>query len=249
MLLALLACAGGFRSSPPPETIWDPEEKDQVRLEVIEAYIESGNCDRALYGISSVRDEGMKSPGLDLLQARALLCKGLPGDTLVLLDNRYERDPERNRLVCLAHMDMGDVALAEEACAAALKHTPRDARSDRRAELFNNHGFTLAAAGRHDDAVDAYEEALALDPDFHRARNNYAFSLAAQGHDSLAFDQFLAAQSPLGGMAEAQANAWLNLGLAQQARGDADGARESFSNALTLVPDHVRATDALSSLE
>jgi len=249
MVLMLLACAGGRVGAPPPETVWDPENRNTVQMEVIEAYIDSGNCDRALYGISSVRNDGLADPNLDFLQARALLCKGLPGDAVKLLEDQYVRSPERNRLMCLAHMDMGQVDDAVQACGAALKHTPKNTDSERRAELFNNHGFTLAAAGRHDEAAEAFEDALQLDPDFHRARNNYAFSLAAQGHDNLAYDQFLAAQSPSGGIRQAQANAWLNLGLAQQGRGDAEAARESFQNALQLVPDHPRATHALSSLE
>ena len=134
MVLMLLACAGGRVGAPPPETVWDPENRNTVQMEVIEAYIDSGNCDRALYGISSVRDDGLADPNLDFLQASALLCKGLPGDAVKLLEGQYVRSPERNRLMCLAHMDMGQVDDAVQACGAALKHTPKNTDSERRAD-------------------------------------------------------------------------------------------------------------------
>ncbi len=250
MMIALwMACAGRVGVPTPDVVAWDVEDKDMVRMEVIEAFIDSGNCDRALYAISTVRADGLEGRTLDLLQARALICKGLPGDALNLLDKHYLRDAERNRVVCLAHMDLGEIAEAQKACLAAIKHTPRSDDASRRADLQNNYGFTLAAGGRHEDAIMAYQEALRLDPDLHRARNNYAFSLAALGQDDQAWKQFLAAQSPLSGPETAQANAWLNLGLAQQGRGDTEAARESFQRALDLVPGHSRATDALASLE
>lgn len=247
--LLLLACAGRFAIQPPETGSWDVDEKDQIRIEVIEAYLDTGSCDRALHAISSVRNDGMQGPTLDLLQARAMICMGLPTDALILLEGRYERNPERNRVLCVAHMDLGNVEAAQAACAKAIKYTPRDTDADRRAELHNNYGFTLAAQGRHDEAIQAYQEALRLDPDMHRARNNYAFSLAAMGQDDQAWEQFLAAQSPLFGPENAMANAWLNLGLAQQGRGDMEDARSSFHKALALVPDHPRANDALSTLE
>jgi len=249
MIALLLACAGRLGVPAPEVVTWDVDDRDLVRMAVIEAYIDSGSCDRALYAISTVRADGLEGRVLDLLQARALICKGLPSDALNLLDNRYERDAERNRVVCLAQMDLGLIDQAQEACLAAIKHTSRTDDAERRAELQNNYGFTLAAGGRHKEAIAAYQEALRLEPDLHRARNNYAFSLAALGQDDDAWKQFLAAQSPLSGPETAQANAWLNLGLAQQGRGDTEAARESFLRALDLVPGHSRATDALTSLE
>ena len=104
---------------------------------------------------------------------------------------------------------------------------------------------TVAPQGRQ-----GLGHALQLDPSYGRARNNLAFSLAALGRDEEALATFRVALDEQYGFDQEilEANAHYNLGLAQASRGDQDHARQSYREALAIIPEHARAQAALDDL-
>ncbi len=246
-LLLVLACVG--RSGALPEAGWDREHVDQVHVDMVRALLEVGSCDRALDAILSAKEQGYGGRTMDLLQAEALLCKDLPRDALTLLQDESKRDPERNRLVCIAHADLGQLEAALTACRASVRQL-KNGSPRRRAEAWQNLGFVQAASLDHEHAVESYQQALLIDPSYTRARNNLAFSLAMLGHDDEALRNFKSALEPTYGFSAEllEANAHYNLGLALVGRGDRDAARRNFTTTLSLVPEHEQARSALAEL-
>lgn len=247
MTLLLLACA---TRNLPPEESWSVADKEAVHLDLVRAFLDVGSCDEALDGLAAARNQGTRGEAVDLLQAEAMLCKELPRDALTLLDGKYRMSSERHRLVCLAHADLGEVEQATDACRQALKRQGKGATAQEESQAWQNLGFVLAASGEHADAVDAYQQALQLDPSYGRARNNLAFSLAALGRDDEALATFRVALDDQYGFDPEilEANAHYNLGVAQASRGDEDRARASYREALEIIPEHARAQAALDEL-
>jgi len=68
----------------------------------------------------------------------------------------------------LRAIDARDWLSAAHAAREALRHDPRSA------DALNNLGWSLAQLGFHDDAARSYEQAIALQPDHERAKNNLA---------------------------------------------------------------------------
>lgn len=244
MILLLLACA---TRTPPPET-WDVADTEKVHNDLIRAFLDVNDCDQALTAINGARDHGLDGSELDLLQAEALICKGLARDAVTLLEGKHRNDSRRNALVCLAHADLGQVDEAVPSCRQAVRTLGRDATRREQSEAWQNLGFVLAANDEHVEAVDAYQQALLLDPTYGRARNNLAFSLVALERDDEALGAFRVALQEQYTGELLEANAHYNLGLAQQTRGDADQARASYRTALATVPDHALALAALDDL-
>ncbi len=246
-VLLLLSCV---TTRGVPEESWSLADTTAVHLDLIRAFLEAGSCDEALHGIAAARDQGLSGAPVDLLQAEALLCKGLPRDALTLLDGKYRMSSERHGLVCIAHADLAQVGEAADACEAAIRRLPRNATISEQATAWQNLGFVLAADSDHEGAVDAYQQALQLDPSYGRARNNLAFSLAALGRDEEALATFRVALDYQYGFDKEilEANAHYNLGLAQASRGDQDHARQSYREALSIIPEHARAQAALDDL-
>ena len=249
MKLLLLALACAARSGVLPEAGWDASEVNEVHVDMVRALLEVGSCDRALDAILSAKGQGLGGQAMDLLQAEALLCKDLPRDALTLLEGESKRDAERNRLVCIAHADLGQLEAAVTACRASVRQLKNGAPRQQ-AEAWQNLGFVLSATRDHEHAVEAYQRALLLDPTYTRARNNLGFSLAMLGRDDEAFKNFKSALEPTYGFdAELlEANAYYNLGLALVGRGDEAAARRNFNTTLSLVPDHELAQQALAEL-
>jgi tetratricopeptide (TPR) repeat protein len=249
-MLALLLASVALAADPQPTSTWDPAEAEQVQLELIEVLIDSEQPDKALYAITEVRAGGVTGAPLDILQARALVAKGLPMDAVLLLEDQYMRDFQRHKVVCLAHMDLKETEAAEVNCRKALRFAPSDLTSTDLADLHNNLGFVLASQNRHEEAILSYREALKLSPNLARARNNMGFSQAALGQDDKALDTFRAALSAsLGFDPEIlEAEAYFNLGVAQLARGADQEAKDSFHTALKHVPGHAKARAALDKM-
>ncbi|MFT5584594.1 MAG: Tfp pilus assembly protein PilF [Cognaticolwellia sp.] len=249
-MLALILVTAALAADPQPTSTWDPAEAEQVQLELIEVLIDSKQPDKALYAITQVRAGGVTGSALDILQARALVAKGLPMDAVLLLEDQYMRDFQRHKVVCLAHMDLKETDEAELNCRKALRFAPSSLSSIDVADLHNNLGFVLASQNRHEEAILSYREALKLSPNLARARNNMGFSQAALGQDEKALDTFRAALSvSLGFDPEIlEAEAYFNLGVAQLARGADQRAKDSFHSALKHVPGHAKARDALDQM-
>lgn len=247
----LFACA--MRQAPTAGlelAAWTEEDPAEVQLAVVDALVDSESWDPALKAINELRSQGLDDPRLDVLQARALLGKARPKEALAVLDKvPRSNDPEYWRVRSLAYMDLGDVDAALE-CARKALRLGRGEDEPYQAKLQNNLGFCLASSGRWEEAESAYRAALTLDPTFDRARNNLAFALAAQDRDEEAYDAFYDA-TEVYGLAEdqRQSMAWMNLGVAQEARGDTAEAVFSYQKALELAPDNTRAAEYLNRLQ
>ncbi len=135
------------------------------------------------------------------------------------------------------------------------------------AQAFNGLGKALGQLGRHDEAIEQFNQALRLDPENAEARLNLAIARAGQGNPEAAEKSFAEAlrlsADPLrtrleygralalqGKLAEAEANfrdavrlyptnaeANLELGVSLQAAGQTNAAAHCFAAALQLEPD------------
>ena len=211
--------------------------RDQVRLDIARAMVEAGTPESALKVVGEMRADGQSGVELDVLQARALREIGLYEDAAELLERTLRRHPRNVELrkelgVLLADQDDIAGAIAQFEVAAKLAQTD--------AEVWNNLGFSLMAAGRHEDAVDALRTSLRLDSSRDLTRNNLGFALVALERTDEAWRIFRAGQ---GG-----ASAHYNVGVGLELRGEVPRAKARYEKALELDPAHVGARDALSRL-
>jgi len=105
-----------------------------------------------------------------------------------------------------------------------------------------NLGFALAQAGQRARAMDAYREALRLEPSYPLAHNYYGRVLADMGQHDQAAAEYEQALRLLPRFAEASNN----LGLTRVEQGQFDHAREAFATALRLNPSFVQARNNLA---
>jgi Flp pilus assembly protein TadD len=104
-------------------------------------------------------------------------------------------------------------------------------------KLHKQLGFALAEAGRIPDALEQYRLALALDPDYARARAEYGFLLLQTGALAEARRELETAVQ----LEPRDANAFSNLGIVRHNQGDHTGAIEALLQALELSPEHAQA--------
>lgn len=101
-------------------------------------------------------------------KAAALMVQGRPDEALELIDDAltFAASPELFAMKSFALLESDDLDGAIEAADAGLK---LDGRS---AELWNLRGLALMRAGKTADALEAFEEAVAIAPDFSDAVKN-----------------------------------------------------------------------------
>jgi len=97
----------------------------------------------------------------------------------------------------------------------------------------NNLGLALATQGRLPEAIEHYERALQLKPDFAAAHYNLGNALAAQGRATEAVEQYEQALKSKPDYAEAHNN----LGMALAGQGKLAEAVEHYERVLQLRPD------------
>lgn len=96
----------------------------------------------------------------------------------------------------------------------------------------NNLGYALKAAGRLDEAISAYEQAIRLDPKYALAHMNLGVAFKAKGQMDQAIDCYRRALEANPSFAQAHNN----LANALNARGDSAGAVEHYEQAARLDP-------------
>lgn len=96
----------------------------------------------------------------------------------------------------------------------------------RRADFFNNLGFSLFLQERNTEAMVALKEALRYNPNQARAFNNLGFTYFRLGEPELALRTFQQAGS--------RAMAMANMGVAYEMAGQADAAKSAYQDALRL---------------
>jgi tetratricopeptide (TPR) repeat protein len=107
----------------------------------------------------------------------------------------------------------------------------------------NGLGFALGMKGQTDEAINQFQEAIRLAPDFAKPHNNLGFALDEKGQTDEAIDQFLEAIKLEPDLAEAHNN----LGAALGRKGQTDEAINQFQEAIRLNPDFVKAHNNLGT--
>lgn len=100
--------------------------------------------------------------------------------------------------------------------------------------VFYNLGFALGERGLQAEAVEAYAQALQIDPSFHNARYNMALELIAIGKTSEAEGQFRELLS----LAPNDADAHFELGRLHESRGSLDFALHEYDKVGRIKPNY-----------
>jgi tetratricopeptide (TPR) repeat protein len=114
-----------------------------------------------------------------------------------------------------------------------------------RAGLSNRRGVALEQLGRGDDALAAYEAAVALDASFAQGHVNLGRLVRARGELARAEAAFGSALLASPGFAEA----WLGRGLCRIAQGDVAGGALDLEQSRTLAPQASAPLIALADLD
>lgn len=102
--------------------------------------------------------------------------------------------------------------------------------------MYCNLGNALQVQGQLELAVESYQKAISIQPDFVEAHSNLGNALQAQGRFDEAVESYRRALSIKPDFVQAHGN----LGNALQAQGKFDEAVESYRRALLLKPDYVK---------
>ena len=132
----------------------------------------------------------------------------------------------------------GLVAIARGNFVQAIARTGKAARLQASPRYQSNFGVALGHAGRHEEALAAYRQAIALRPDYPEAYNNLGISLRYLGQLQAAQDAFTEALA----RRPDYADAFMNLADTLQSLGRLDEAVAAYEQALSLNPRASRAT-------
>ena len=169
---------------------------------------------------------------------------------VILRERGVYREAERSFLEALkkdpsfapAHDGMGILYGVQSKLEEAVKAHRRATQSaPNHPKYWHNLGFALTLVKQFDEAASAYETSLKLAPNQPRTFINLALTRGAQGRDEEALLLLKQTLSP--------ADAWYNLALIQQRRGDLKTAQESFGQALKVQPHHAKSKSALAHLK
>jgi tetratricopeptide (TPR) repeat protein len=108
---------------------------------------------------------------------------------------------------------------------------------ERCAEAHNNQGVALVRQGRLQEAIEQYERALGIEPDYAEARNNLGVALMRRGRLQEAIEQYEQALR----LKSDDAEAHNNLGVALVRQGRLQEAIEQYERALIIEPDYGEA--------
>lgn len=173
-----------------------------------------------------------------LATAEELVAHGHLEAAIALFERARQLDPKRTKVarklaVLFDRTGAESRALAEYR--QALRETPKDP------DLLNDLGYFYLSRG---DAVQAekwFRAALSKNRDHTQAAGNLAVALAEQGRDEEAYELFARLTGP--------AAAHSNIGVIRCRRGDLEGAKSSFREALELEPQLQPAGATLAYLE
>ncbi len=210
-----------------------------TQIALAESLIELNQPREALALLSTMRQE-VSQPDLavDVLQARATLALGMPGEAAAILEPWQERSPRDADFHALLGLVYFDQQRSDDAQAAFERAVKLDATHF---DALNNLGFLHLTAGRPEPAIEQLRAALALRPNDARARNNLGFALAASGDETQALEVFSAVNPRPAALA--------NMGLAAERRGDPEAAKGWYRQVLELDPGHAATITALERLD
>ncbi len=148
--------------------------------------------------------------------------------------NADPRHVEALNRLGVAMTRLGQYRKAERALQKAVELAPDQAH------LLNNLAYARMAEGRWGEAAELLTRAVERFPDFPKARINLAVSLAMQGDDQSALEQFRLALPP--------EDAFYNMGMLYQSRREAVKAAHAYKLALQTNPRLAAARRRLESL-
>jgi len=127
-----------------------------------------------------------------------------------------------------AHFQAGQLSEAEQACRQALQADPRHVAS------LLLMGLIADRAGHPQAALELFDRALALAPDFAQAHCSRGMALGSLGRPQEAEQAFRRSLA----LKPGQAEAWFGLGNTKAAQNEPDAAIEAFRQALQIAPDN-----------
>lgn len=170
----------------------------------------------------------------DRARLRGEVQAKMTAEDLIGLETMLASAPDDAEL----HDDAGVLALLLGRPAVAVSHFRASAEQRPAAAASHfNLGTALTSAGLFDDAVAAYERALAIDPRYAVALNNLGDTLMAMGRTTDATARYEAAVAADPSMPESRNN----LGAALWRRGDYPRAERELREALRLRPGYPEA--------
>lgn len=170
----------------------------------------------------------------DRTRLRAEVEAKMTAEDLIGLETMLASTPDDTEL----HDDAGVLALLLGRPAVAVSHFRASAeRKPQSAAAHYNVGTALTSAGLFDDAIAAYERALAIDPRYAKALNNLADTLMSAGRIAEAVPRYEQAVALDPSLPEARNN----LGAALWRRGDFARADRELREALRLRPGYAEA--------
>ena len=103
--------------------------------------------------------------------------------------------------------------------------------------LHNIHGASNAALQRYDAAIDSYNQAIKIKPDYAEAYNNLGIALKDTGDFNAAIDSYKRAIK----IKPDYADAYYNMGNALKGKGEFNAATDSYKQAIKIKPDYAEA--------
>jgi tetratricopeptide (TPR) repeat protein len=207
----------------------------------------------AVHLLESVVDSGRAFADVHHLLGVSLSLLGQAQRALRELERALELNPRYVEALIhrgLVLNELGRTDEAEEAfnqAAANIDHPTAGLPGPVAAQLANRHADlaeTYAGAGAVERAIEEYERALELGPEYHDLRYRMARLLIEAGRALEARDALEQVLRARPSFVDAQAA----LGLAHYLSGDADGAREVWQACLTRRPENSRVEAYLAML-
>ena len=236
----LMACGGAPSRTTTDTGLKDlkPEQKPALREALIQTMIDAQAYDSAVPLLRQALAETPKSARLHCMLGTVLRERGryeqAMGEFKIAL-GLAPRLSEAHGGLAMTYNLLGRHAEATKAHRSAVALHQRSAR------LLNNLGFSLYLEGKFADAAAAYEKAVHADPNLSLAYVNLGFALAAQNKMKAAERAFSQVLKP--------AAILNNMALAQELRGNPDGARSLYQQAVGLDPGLDEAITNLSAVE
>ena len=166
----------------------------------------------------------------------ALFQQGKSEEAVASLEKALRVDPKHYKAhnnMALASIDLGEFELAEIHYRESLAIEPQPT-------IYNDLGYVLERQGMADDAMDAYQEALKLDPESPQAHYNLATHLARKQEYSIAEEHLRAALKT-----QPDVKVYTGLGAVLWQQGKAD---EAISNLQTAIKEDPKSTAAADTL-
>lgn len=204
--------------------------QEQPNVEVARAALRGGSPQVALQILSNTLSRAPDNGPALLVQGDALTAMGQYEQAELTYDKILRREPDSVG----ANIGVGRIRLASDPAAAEVIFLKVLHRDPHNTTALSDMGVARDLLGRHKEAQAAYQEALAMDPQFFAAQVNLALSLAMTGRS----DDAIRMLRPLASTASASPKLRHDLAAALAMAGNRDEASRILS--ADLSPDEVR---------